>query len=85
VAKWIFPHLKDPRWVADLGKIEQPDGTTKRVVRTFKTKKEADEFLETKKEKLRRHGHTALALTEEDRIVFEAARDRLAKAGATIS
>jgi integrase len=72
-------HLNGARWEVDLGMI-----AGKRVRRFFRTREEAEIFLGEKKDALARHGQSAVALSEPDRVLFQAARDRLAAAGATI-
>jgi len=66
-------------WEADCGFVNG-----KRVAKCFKTKKEAEDHLALMKGKMRDHGHAAFKLTEDDRIQFVAARERLATAGATV-
>lgn len=68
------------RYVADLGKIEG-----KRVAPIFKVRQEAEDFLAEKKTALAKHGYTSVALSEDERVTFQAARDRLARANATIT
>lgn len=67
------------RFIADLGII-----AGKRVQKTFKTRELADLYLVESKGKLKSHGHTALAFSEDERILFQGVRDRLARIGATI-
>lgn len=66
--------------MVDLGLIEG-----KRVQKFFKTRTEAETFLDEQKDKLKQHGHSSIGLSEAERILFQSARDRLAKAGATIT
>lgn len=80
IVKRHLKHLKGVRFVVDLGLV---DG--KRVEKFFRTKQEAEIYLADQKEKLKRHGHTAVALTEAERILFQSSRDRLAKVNATIT
>ncbi len=56
----------------------------KRLRKFFRTRALAESFAEAQKLSYRDHGETALALAEDDRILFQAARDRLAAVGATI-
>lgn len=76
--------LRGVRYEVDLGEVPQEDGKKKRVQRFFKTRIEAEEFADRQRERLKAHDVSSLALTENDRIHFQAERDRLARAGATI-
>jgi len=80
VRKRKFQHLKGPRWEVDCGMIEG-----KRLRKFFLTRQAADTFADEQWNKLRSHGETSVALTETDRILFQAARDQLASVGATIT
>jgi hypothetical protein len=80
VRKRTFPHLTGPRWEVDAGLIEG-----KRRRKFFTTKKAADEYVAEEKVRLRAHGETSVSLSEDDRVLFQAARDRLREAGATIN
>lgn len=79
VKREILAHLNGARFVVDCGKIEG-----KRVRRFFRRRTEAEEFAAEMREKLRRHGETAVAFSHEDRVRFQAAAARLEQAGATI-
>lgn len=79
VRKKVYPSGR-VKWQLDLGVI---DG--KRAQTYFDTKEEAAGKLADAKAKRRSHGTASLALSEADRILFCAARDKLAAAGATIS
>jgi integrase len=68
------------RYVVDLGII---DG--KRYERFFPTREKAQQHLDEQKRALGRHGESAVALSEQDRILFQAARDQLATAAVTIN
>lgn len=73
------------RYLVDLGKIKQDDGSSRRIRRFFQVKKDAELYLAEHKVKLVRHGHASVALSEDERIIFQAARDRLARVGATVT
>lgn len=73
------------RYVVDLGMIRGADGSARRVRRFFASKAEAEDFLAGERAKLQQHGESALALSHEDRVLFERARDRLAAMNATIA
>jgi len=73
------------RYLVDLGRIKQGDGSSRRIRRFFRTHKAAEIYLADQKGKLEKHGHTAVALADDDRVVFQGARDRLARAGASIT
>lgn len=80
IRKRFFKRLKGHRWEVDLGRVNG-----KRVQKFFRSKAAAEDYLKEQSGMLKEHGHSALALTEADRILFQSARDRLAKACATIS
>ena len=76
----IKRHIRgDVRFVVDLGMVQG-----KRVERFFRTRELAEEHLAEQKGKLILFGHSAVALSETDRVRFQSARDRLAAAGANI-
>jgi len=67
------------RWALDLGKING-----KRSQRFFSSRREAEAALAEAKTKREQCGAPALIFSNEERVRFTAARDRLATAGATI-
>ena len=66
-------------WQLDCGEVNG-----RRVQLSFATKQAAEAERAARARKLHTHGHAAFELSEEERIRFAAARDRLAKAGASI-
>lgn len=66
------------RYVVDLGMV-----SGKRVEKFFRSRQAAEVFLGEQKEILQRHGENALRLSNDERVLFAAARDRLAAVGAT--
>ena len=73
------PRLKGPRYEADCGIVNG-----KRLAPWFKKRQDADDFIRAHKDKLKRHGTSALEFTEELRQRYTAAEERLRRIGATI-
>jgi len=71
-------------WQVDFGLMQQPDGTRRRVQKSFATQDEAKTAMAAAKTKRQAHGDSAFGLTEDERIRFVAARDQLAAVGGTI-
>lgn len=71
------------RYQLDLGTVIV-DGKRRRLQTYFGTKAAAEAALDEAKKKRREHGDSAIALTDEDRIRFAAAKERLGAVNAKI-
>lgn len=77
------PRLNSVRYEADCGYI-LVEGKRKRVVKWFREREKAEQFVDEQRRKKRQFGDSALAFSEEDRVRFTAAAERLRRLGATI-
>lgn len=83
VRKKVYPSGR-VKWQVDLGYVLQEDGSKRRDQKYYDSKDEADGKLKEAKAKRRSYGDSSIALSEADRILFTAARDRLRALGGTI-
>lgn len=72
------------KWVVDVGRVRNSDGSVSRRRRFFPTRQAADEYADSVRRSIAEHGISAMALTGSESSRFAAARDKLAAAGATI-